>query len=98
MKTPSEIQFYDKEIFIQWDDTSKSYISNYELRCQCPCAYCIDEFTGEKILKRENVDLKIKPISAERIGAYAMQIKWSDGHSTGIFTWDFLGDFSGTYH
>ena len=93
MKTPQDIQFLPLEIQITWNDGSVAKIPFYDLRCNCPCAYCIDEFTGEKILKNEDISPDIKPISAELIGAYAMQIKWSDQHSSGIFTWDFLENF-----
>ena len=28
--------------------------------------------------------------SIEAVGAYAIQISWSDGHSTGIYSWEWL--------
>jgi DUF971 family protein len=93
VKTPADIKFLSSELQIEWDDQTKIKIPYYHLRCSCPCAYCVDEFTGEKILKNENVSLGIMPLSSELVGAYAMQIKWSDQHSSGIFTWDFLESF-----
>jgi len=32
----------------------------------------------------------LKPQKAELVGRYALQIYWSDGHSSGIYTFDYL--------
>lgn len=83
-------------ISILWnDDTLRNY-SAIDLRDACPCATCIDEWTREKIIKREQIrkDLSIKDIRV--VGRYALQMVFSDNHNTGIYPYRLLYDFKGT--
>ena len=75
---------------IQWTKEHESVFSPRELRLACPCAGCVDEFTGEKILSEEQVHQNIYPLSIEYVGNYAIQFSWSDGHNTGIYSFDLL--------
>ncbi|CAK0810289.1 unnamed protein product, partial [Prorocentrum cordatum] len=54
------------------------------LRAACRCAECVDEFTGEQLLDRERVlaDASLRAVSAEAVGNYAAQVRFSDGHSS----------------
>jgi len=78
---------------IEWSDGhSSSYPYGY-LRSKCPCATCSElgpppekpvsplPILGQKPLKPER---------AELVGRYALQIFWSDGHSSGIYSFDYL--------
>ncbi len=56
----------------------------------CPCAACVDELTGRRILTEEMVDEGVYPTAIEYVGRYALQFFWSDGHSTGFYPYDFL--------
>ena len=62
------------------------YFSPAELRKECACALCIDEFSGEKILDRESVNEQIHPIGIRKMGNYAIGIDWSDAHNS-IYTY-----------
>lgn len=62
----------------------------FVLRCECPCAGCVNEFTGERTLDPRAVPGDIKPTSVEFSGNYALKIHWSDGHNTGLYSWDLL--------
>ncbi len=75
---------------ITWNDGHESTYAVRNIRLSCRCANCIDEWTREKILKAESVPEDIKPKKIETVGRYAIQINWSDGHSTGIFTFEQL--------
>lgn len=56
------------------------------LRSKCPCAKCIDEWTGKLLVHYEDVrGVTVKRM--EQVGTYAFSIAFSDGHSTGIFTY-----------
>ena len=55
------------------------------LRLACGCASCIDEWTGEERLDPESVPEDVHPLRIEPVGRYAIQIEWSDGHSSGIY-------------
>ncbi len=46
--------------------------------------------TGEMILDPRTVPDDIKPVSISLMGGYGFQIEWSDGHSTGIYTYESL--------
>jgi len=57
------------------------------LRLSCPCAECVEEMTGIPLLKPERVAEDIRPAQLELVGSYALRVRWSDGHATGLFTW-----------
>lgn len=80
----------DSAISIKWSDDSESNYTAAELRRQCPCAGCIDEWTGKKLLLAESVpdDLTITRISI--VGRYALNFHFSDGHETGIYSFALL--------
>ena len=85
---------------IDWQDGHKSRWSFAWLRDACPCATCIDErkAQGRKAgqAKAKAASLlpmytpPAKPASAHGIGRYAIQFNWQDGHSGGIYSWDYL--------
>ena len=88
---PKELrQMGSKNLGIIWNDGHNSLYNVRNLRLQCRCANCIDEWTREKILKDESVPADIKPKRIESVGRYALRIDWSDGHDTGIYTFDNL--------
>lgn len=60
------------------------------LRGECPCASCVDEHTGERKLDRSTIPSDIAIQDMQLAGNYALKITWSDGHDTGIYTWDRL--------
>jgi len=64
------------------------------LRESCPCAACVDEFTGKRILDIAGIPADIHPTAIGFSGNYALKIGWSDGHHTGLFTWDYLDELS----
>ena len=75
---------------IEWKDGVVSeYVPRY-LRLFCPCAGCVDEMSGVRTLVPESVDMGIYPIAIHYIGQYALQFVWSDGHSTGLYTFEYL--------
>ncbi len=48
--------------------------------------------TGLRILLPGQVNQGIAPASLELVGRYAIRIWWQDGHSSGIYTFDYLRD------
>lgn len=77
---------------ISWKDGAVAEYVPYELRLLCPCAGCVDEMTGVRTLKPEDVDDTVYPTAIHYVGRYALQFVWSDGHSTGIYTFEYLRD------
>lgn len=75
---------------IEWKDGVVSeYVPKY-LRLLCPCAGCVDEMTGVRTIEPHMVDESVYPMAIHYVGRYAIQCVWSDGHSTGIYTYDYL--------
>lgn len=91
--TPQKIRALREDgVFeIVWNDEHKTLYPFKFLRCECPCAACVNEFTGERILNPDTVPEDILPEEVGFSGNYALKIKWSDGHFTGLYTWDYLG-------
>ena len=84
--TPTEIaQHGARELRIAWADGESHLYDVRELRLACGCASCIDEWTGEERLDPSSVPEDVRPLRIESVGRYAIQIEWSDGHSTGIY-------------
>jgi ATP-binding protein involved in chromosome partitioning len=81
-------------INISWKDGTKSSIDVYTLRTKCPCAVCVDENSGKRILKPEQIPLTIKAQSVSPVGRYGIKIQFSDGHNTGIYAFSKLKEMS----
>lgn len=80
----------DTELIVTWNDGHRSTYSVRELRLACPCAACVNEWTGEKMLRPAQVAPDVRPLRLFSVGRYAIGIDWSDGHTTGIFAHDYL--------
>lgn len=75
---------------VEWKDGVVSeYVPRY-LRLLCPCAGCVDEMTGVRTLSPDMIDESVYPTAIHYVGRYAIQCVWSDGHSTGIYTFEYL--------
>jgi ATP-binding protein involved in chromosome partitioning len=84
--TPSAIrQAGPGTLSITWGDGVDSLLDVRELRLACGCAMCVDEWTGEHRLDPASVPEDVHPTQIEPVGRYAIQITWSDGHSSGIY-------------
>ena len=90
--SPTQIQANRSKgtLSLTWSDNSKYELPFKYVRGECPCAACIDEFTGERILDLDTIPDSIVPENLAMSGNYALKISWSDGHSTGLYTWDHL--------
>jgi DUF971 family protein len=76
---------------IQWEE--HGHLASYparDLRLACGCAACREEMTGRGILDASTVPADIRALDVRLIGGYAVHFAWSDGHSTGIYPWEYL--------
>lgn len=89
---PAEIGPTEDEarLRIVWKDGRVAEYEPRELRLLCPCAGCVDEMTGIRTLRPEMVDEGVYPTAIHYVGRYALQFVWSDGHSTGFYTFEYL--------
>ncbi len=92
IRAPQQIRAIraDGVLEIVWEPGTVCRYPFRYLRQECPCAACVNEFTGERTLDPESVPESIQPVALEFSGNYAIKIQWSDGHSTGLYTWDRL--------
>jgi DUF971 family protein len=79
---------------IEWAGGSVSRVAFKLLRSRCPCASCVDENTGLRILDPATIPETIVPVSLGLSGNYALKIAWSDGHATGLYTFDLLAEIA----
>ena len=103
-KTPMniEVDVKQREVRILWADDLRSTYSLEYLRQICPCASCNEMRRNQDPLRVLSVDQIIttaelrteRPV--EMVGNYALQFFWTDGHNTGIYSFDFLRQKSPT--
>jgi DUF971 family protein len=88
--TPTEIKLHQKSrvLEISFTDGSNFELPFEFLRVYSPSAEVRGHGPGQEVLQtgKKNVDI----VSLEPVGAYAVQPHFSDGHSTGIYSWDYL--------
>ena len=75
---------------IVWQDGHESVYPVRQIRLACRCAHCIDEHTGEPLLVAGNVPADVRPVRISGVGRYALAFAWSDGHDSGIHTFEHL--------
>ncbi|MFG0334649.1 MAG: DUF971 domain-containing protein [Maioricimonas sp. JB049] len=90
--TPSNIRALseDQVLEVTWPDGRVQKISFVYLRGECPCAECVHEVTGEKLIDVDSIPRDVHPTKLGLSGNYALRIVWSDGHFAGLYTWDRL--------
>jgi DUF971 family protein len=90
-RRPQDIVYAD-DLTIAWRDGVVAHYPFLFLRDLCPCATCVDELTGEKVLDPKKIPADIHVRGADYVGNYALRIVWSDGHDSGIFSFRYLRD------
>jgi DUF971 family protein len=85
---------------IDWKDGHHSHYTFAWLRDACPCATCNEEREGSGRRIGHPAAPKpgalpmykdpTRPLEVTPIGRYAISFHWNDGHTTGIYSWDFL--------
>jgi DUF971 family protein len=90
---PTDLQQIGNELAIRWNDGTESYVDLQFLRRACPCAACggepdvLGNISRPKVSYSEN---SFELASFEIVGGYALQPRWRDGHSTGIYSFQYL--------
>jgi DUF971 family protein len=88
---PREImQETDARVRITWADGRVCSFDASALRRACPCAGCVNEWTGERTLRPEAISDALTIGDIEIVGRYALNFRWSDGHATGIYSFRYL--------
>jgi Mrp family chromosome partitioning ATPase/DUF971 family protein len=88
------IKFDAQHVYFTWSHGNETMVNNRELRLSCRCALCINELTGEQILKPESIRSDIAPTKIFPLGNYAVGIEWNDGHNSGIYPYKTIHDLT----
>ena len=93
---PTNIQQIGDELAISWNDGLESFFKLKALRRACPCAGCGGEPDVLGNISRPHVtytDESFRLTGFDLVGGYALQPRWGDGHSTGIYSFTYLRRF-----
>ncbi len=77
-------------VTVEWDDGHTTVYTARELRGLCPCASCVDETSGHRVHNPASVAADLTQSDVALVGNYAITILFSDGHSTGIYSFPML--------
>ena len=90
---PTEIKLHQKSqvLEISFADGKTFQLPCEFLRVYSPSAEVSGHGPGQEVLQVGKKDVEITHI--EPVGTYAIQPTFSDGHSTGIYSWDVLYDY-----
>jgi DUF971 family protein len=87
---PTEIKLHQKSRILEvaFDDGKRYSLSCEYLRVYSPSAEVRGHGPGQEVLQVGKRDVGIAAI--EPVGVYAVKLAFSDGHDTGIYSWDYL--------
>lgn len=81
-----------RTLSVTWTGLAATVIDWDLLRLSCPCAACQGEFRSQGLdveaIRGNPAELDL--VDVVIIGRYALQPEWRSGHSTGIYTWEYL--------
>jgi len=94
---PLEIKLHQSSnlLEIKFNNLTECMLSSEFLRVHSPSAEVRGHGPGQETLQVQKENVAIENI--EPIGQYAIKLIFSDGHNTGIYTWDYLYELAATY-
>jgi DUF971 family protein len=90
MPRPTEITLHQKSrvLEVAFDDGQRFELPCEYLRVFSPSAEVRGHGPGQEVLQTGKRDVGITAV--EPVGVYAVKLAFSDGHDTGIFSWEYL--------
>lgn len=89
---PTDIRLHQAshKLEIVFDDGAHFHLSCEFLRVYSPSAEVRGHGAGQEVLQVGKEDVNI--VNIEPVGQYAVKLSFSDGHNTGLYSWDYLYD------
>jgi DUF971 family protein len=89
-RVPTEIKLHQKSrvMEVSFSDGRQFRLSYEYLRVYSPSAEVRGHGPGQEVLQTGKRAIEVR--SLEAVGSYAVQPEFSDGHSTGIYSWEYL--------
>lgn len=75
---------------IEWSDGRVCDYRLNDLQASCPCAACVDETTGKRLLNKANLNPDVRATRLTNVGRYALRVHFTSGCSNGIYSFDHL--------
>jgi DUF971 family protein len=90
MPIPTEIKLHRKSrlLELQFEDGQRFELPCEYLRVYSPSAEVRGHGPGQEVLQLDKENVNIDDI--QQVGNYAVKLIFDDGHSTGLYTWDYL--------
>ena len=79
-----------RTVSVLWEDGQGVDFDVRDLRLACHCALCVEEMSGQALLDPSSIRPDVAPRVVTSVGNYAITINWNDGHSTGIYSFEYL--------
>jgi DUF971 family protein len=79
---------------LTWSDGVTTKVSARTLRQHCPCAECVEEWSGKRTFDPESIPAETKAVEVHAVGNYALAFTFGDLHRTGIFQWTYLRELA----
>jgi len=94
MISPQNIRVHRDQgvLELTWSDQPVSRLPFQFVRQNCRCAVCVDEMTGRPLLDPDTIPADLGLLDISLAGNYALRVRWSDNHDSGLFTWVHLKD------
>jgi DUF971 family protein len=83
-----------KTLTLTWNDATTTTLAARTARQFCPCAGCVEEWSGKRTFEVETIPVEMKIIEVQPVGNYALSFTFGDLHRTGIFQWEYLRELS----
>ncbi|MDD2762472.1 MAG: DUF971 domain-containing protein [Opitutaceae bacterium] len=93
MLTPVDVQIIGSEVALRWSDGRETYFPSGRLRAASPSAETQGErdILGQRHGGHERRDFPGVTVTGwERVGNYALRFDFSDGHRTGLYSYEYL--------
>jgi len=84
------VQIDDYHFEILWTDGKRQSFRLSDLQKNCPCARCVNEETGERLVNLESIDERVRARKIQSVGRYALRIDYTSACSLGIYAFSRL--------